>query len=309
MWNEQLVKEVREGRLAIYNDGTLEELRNLLEYCYPKDETLTSGTSNFYASSSTLPHRWTTCTTLPHKSIKEFYMKEETKYTKQEFPKDDFGVIVENNNGEEIVDYLVSKGFKNTKNWDWKTAKNGGTISVFKGTKVMTYGSPGFSSLNNKKTLEQLKQLDSNNMEKKIERYKVKENFREVCTKAFGGIPYVEWVFNVDSDYYNDLKEAKVLDIWAEPIYKIQEKIVSMNTFELKVTKDGIFYNVSENITGFVREMVANLGNFNKQYGDISKKYDCNIEEITFSKTGCQNEKTTFSQWKKVWEEYQLIKG
>ena len=32
---------------------------------------------------------------------------------KEQFPKDDFGVIVENSNGKEILDYLVSKGFRN----------------------------------------------------------------------------------------------------------------------------------------------------------------------------------------------------
>lgn len=28
---------------------------------------------------------------------------------KQEFPKDDFGVIIEKNNGKEIIDYLINK--------------------------------------------------------------------------------------------------------------------------------------------------------------------------------------------------------
>lgn len=42
------IKEVAEGRLAIHNDGTVEELREAMKLCFPEDKTIPSGNTEFY---------------------------------------------------------------------------------------------------------------------------------------------------------------------------------------------------------------------------------------------------------------------
>lgn len=79
---------------------------------------------------------------------------------KQEFPKDDFGVIIEKNNGKEIIDYLINKGFNNTECWTGNGAL--GMYSIPKESKTITYHDIVVSKTY---TLEELKALD--NMETK----------------------------------------------------------------------------------------------------------------------------------------------
>ena len=35
--NEKLIKQLREGTIALKNDGTLEELEKVLQYAFPND--------------------------------------------------------------------------------------------------------------------------------------------------------------------------------------------------------------------------------------------------------------------------------
>lgn len=46
VYNEELVEEVRQGKLAIKNDDTKEELQKLLKHCFPQD--VPSQAINYY---------------------------------------------------------------------------------------------------------------------------------------------------------------------------------------------------------------------------------------------------------------------
>ena len=68
------IDDVRNGKCAILNDGTLEELRTVLKIAFPKDEYPASGTSEYYFRDNYRHHLWIWCdvTNLPTQSVKEF---------------------------------------------------------------------------------------------------------------------------------------------------------------------------------------------------------------------------------------------
>ena len=74
-----------------------------------------------------------------------------------------------------------------------------------------------------------------------------------------------------------------------------------MGGFELKVQRDGV-YHKSENITAFVRDMMSKYTTLDATNVNLGG-YNAAIDDITFKATGCENHKTTLSQWKNVWSE------
>lgn len=110
------------------------------------------------------------------------------------------------------------------------------------------------------------------------------------------------WIFSVNSINSDTFKEAGVLDLWFEPVYKKEEIIVSVNDqFNVTVKSNGIFH-INDDITKFVEGIIS----INKE--DKVGGYNYSISDVIFSKTGCQNKETKLSDWKKVWENYQKIK-
>lgn len=86
-----------------------------------------------------------------------------------------------------------------------------------------------------------------------------------------------------------------------EEYEKSLEKTISVGGKFDVVIRDGKIWHKSNDITQFVVQMMANL------YPGVVKKYDkytVIIEDITFSKTGCQNVETKLSDWKKVYNEW-----
>lgn len=47
-FNEELIKGLREGKIALRNDGNLEDLRKVLKYAFPKDNWIIGGVPSFY---------------------------------------------------------------------------------------------------------------------------------------------------------------------------------------------------------------------------------------------------------------------
>jgi len=48
--NEVLIKQLKEGKIAVHNDGTLKELTEVLRYAFPKDGWSITGASKYYIS-------------------------------------------------------------------------------------------------------------------------------------------------------------------------------------------------------------------------------------------------------------------
>lgn len=235
----------------------------------------------------------------------EITFKEFKKYVlgiqEEQFPEDDFGVVIENNNGREIIEYLISKGFKNTASL--KGSMFDGRYSILKGMNCITSNPNPVSKIY---TLQQLKQLENNMETKKILTYKlVREEYADACIKIteFDGTPktFMEYRLAVDGNFVAKLRTAGVLDLWFEPVYEKQERVINMGSFNLTIKPKGIFHS-NENITDFVKTIYQQYAGFDKLYK--FGKYDFKQKDIILSKTGCENSETKLSQWLAVWEEY-----
>ena len=80
--NEKLIKQLREGTIALKNDGTLDELNKVLRYAFPCEHSESKGIRKYYFATSN-KYYWTLndTTNLPSHSVKEF-LKPESEYPK-----------------------------------------------------------------------------------------------------------------------------------------------------------------------------------------------------------------------------------
>ena len=80
--NEKLIKQLREGTIAVKNDGTLDELNKVLKYAFPNDVSVSKGFTKYYFVSED-ENYWSLydTTNLPTHSVKEF-LKPESEYPK-----------------------------------------------------------------------------------------------------------------------------------------------------------------------------------------------------------------------------------
>ena len=80
--NKKLIKQLREGTIAIGNYSTLEEIRKVLRYAFPLDNRITNGLHLKYIASNDEDF-WVGVDTvnLPTHSVKEF-LKPESEYPK-----------------------------------------------------------------------------------------------------------------------------------------------------------------------------------------------------------------------------------
>ena len=80
--NEKLIKQLREGTIAIKNDGTIDELNKVLRYAFPNDASVSRGFTKYYFVSENKNY-WSLyeTTDLPSHSVKEF-LKPESEYPK-----------------------------------------------------------------------------------------------------------------------------------------------------------------------------------------------------------------------------------
>ena len=80
--NEILIKPLREGTIALKNDGTLEELNKVLRYAFPNDDSVSRGFTEYYFVSENKNY-WSLfhTTDLSSCSVKEF-LKPENEYPK-----------------------------------------------------------------------------------------------------------------------------------------------------------------------------------------------------------------------------------
>ena len=114
-----------------------------------------------------------------------------------------------------------------------------------------------------------------------------------------------------DSFITEKLQKAGVLDIWFEPVFEKQEKIISMGEFNLTIKPDGIFHK-TQNITKFVKAVVDKYGALMYISNNPKEKlegYDFCIEDMIISKSVCETNTTTLSQWLELWHEYENKKN
>ena len=80
--NEKLIKQLREGTIALKNDGTLDELNKVLRYAFPNEPSESKGTFKYYYKRPYY-NEWVCSDKIdvPIHSVKEF-LKPESEYPK-----------------------------------------------------------------------------------------------------------------------------------------------------------------------------------------------------------------------------------
>jgi hypothetical protein len=74
------IQDLANGKCAVINDGTLEELTKVLSLAFPEDEDteIMKGTYKFYSINKSIPKEWSCSDSiyLPTQSVKYFLSKE-----------------------------------------------------------------------------------------------------------------------------------------------------------------------------------------------------------------------------------------
>ena len=73
---EELIQKVRDGKVAILNDGTVEQLRKGLRLCFPLSAQILLGNNVYYSFFNEIEWQARGTTSLPTVSVKEFYEDE-----------------------------------------------------------------------------------------------------------------------------------------------------------------------------------------------------------------------------------------
>lgn len=223
---------------------------------------------------------------------------------KNQFTKDDFGVII-NNNAKEIVNFLHTNGY-NT-NGVGGNGKNGHFYFIGKGETLVEYSN--FFQINptsKSYTLEELQYFDYlSNQNKEIITYELLPEYEKflptldkISSHFSNQVPPYK-TGGTTSMYSLNFKEAGLLNIWFKPIYgETQKEFIMSDDFILKV-KNKKVYHGSEEITDFVIEM----GEWFNSIPEKFSVYKFKIADLIFSKTGCQNELTSIKQWMEIYNE------
>lgn len=309
--NKQLIEKVAKGDVAIDNTGNpnLELLRAVLKEAFPQDKDISHGKAHFYQTVEGKYWSGHHKTSLPTIPLLDFLEKEEA------FPLDDFGVLVENGNGKEIVEYLVSKGFNNYNQF------RGTDTDCYYGIKnnqiecgYRTYFSKTY-------TLQQLKQLDMEN--KKIIGYKLIKPEYEHAYRALtntanlsaleSSLNELDWV----KVAVQRLKDTGVLDLWFEPVYeetKILTKMIDKINDEFIVDCT----NNSKEERQQVYKFLVDNRNYSKSYLEqdfpviaCNKKEGASHWETIANAKLYKNRKNhpvyTFEQFKKMYLEEEFV--
>jgi hypothetical protein len=259
--NKQLIEKVAKGDVAIDNTGNpnLELLRAVLKEAFPQDKDISHGKAHFFQTVEGKYWSGHYKTSLPTIPLLDFLEKEEA------FPLDDFGVLVENSNGKEIVDYLVSKGFKNPSNYVGNVVNSAYYFIESKYNFIKcNFKNPTSKTY----TLQQLKQLDM--QDKEIIGYKlIKPEYENAAIKIVAmDLPLTvdrikpKTSENNSTLMYDRLKKAGVLELWFKPVYKETKKLPKINGYEGKVENEFVVYG--NNCAKFHKQFFKNLSTVNE---------------------------------------------
>jgi hypothetical protein len=80
--NKKLIQQLRNGKIAVKNDGTIDELNEILKEAFPSDDSQSIGIWDFYYGVEK-EHYWgcDSSTNLPSYSVKDFFTDAEQEKT------------------------------------------------------------------------------------------------------------------------------------------------------------------------------------------------------------------------------------
>jgi hypothetical protein len=117
--NKKLIKQLSDGKIAVKNDGTIDELNEILKEAFPSDDSQSIGIWDYYYGVEK-EHYWgcDSSTTLPTYSVKDFFTDGEQEKT---FPR---VMLVSNENNKNFALKRVVIMVKNGKYVAWFKAKS-----------------------------------------------------------------------------------------------------------------------------------------------------------------------------------------
>jgi hypothetical protein len=254
--NEKLIKQLKEGKIALHNDGTLEELREVLKYAFPENSFHINGGNDFYYANKRNSEYWISVKKelclldLPSYSVKEF-LKKETMIDKIN---DEFIVDCTSNTTEERRE--VYKFLVDNRRYCSAYLINACPIIVCNKTE----GDTNYYSLEYPKkvypsypvlTFQEFKQKYLNMEEKKIIGYKLtKPEYNDVAIKI-AKIENPSWSGFKENNflksnemcrdylgYVENLKKAGVLDLWFEAVYEEEVQLPIINGYKGEISGD-----------------------------------------------------------------------
>lgn len=236
--NEKLIEKLRNGEIAIINDGTVEELNKVLKYAFPI-ECRTRGVGKYYHQSTINQNYYVhiESTDLPSYSVKDFLT--------EEFPEKWCVAVTKEN--KKILE-------------DWRHCGKNSLYDIYYGflcyDKIWSFHLRDCTEI----TFEQFKQhiLMEN---KEIEYYKVLKN----CW----GIQGISWskgnkLYATNTESLPYFKEIGLLDNpeYFKPVYKEEKTLPKINNYEGKLEGDYIVYG--NNCAKFHKTFFTTLDNWLK---------------------------------------------
>jgi hypothetical protein len=82
--NKKLIKQLRDGKIAVKNDGTNEQLQRVLKDAFPNDDIRSMFVWDYYFKSDNEVEFWgDSSTNLPTYSVKDFFTEEQKQLINQ----------------------------------------------------------------------------------------------------------------------------------------------------------------------------------------------------------------------------------
>lgn len=313
-YNKELIEKLRSGEIALEYDGkSLEDLRAIIKEAFPEDLLIPSGGNIYYIKRWANNNKWDCIdgTRIPNKKItliKDF-IQEEFVLPERWAIKNDVDKIVgkwfDENKQNSIQDYALKYTNKyfhypairekeysldNEYFHAFSEVQEGYTEITFQ--EFQKYVLKQDNNMENKEIIGYLAPYDIPTLETKKGDIFVGKGYKTIVNSNYY---YNKPNFDRYGSVSNHLPK-EIVEKW-EPCYKIKEQVFNMGTFEV-VVRDGKAFHNSEDITGFVKDLVTY---YTLRVNEFAG-YDALIEDITFKKTGCQSNITKLSDWKKVYD-------
>lgn len=285
--NEKLIKDLREGRIALKHNMKDEELlKEVIKVAFPNDRDTPKGTTTYYFKTKINQNWWfSSTTTLPTVPLLDFIEKEEYKLPEK-------WCIERNKENSEIVNDYFNKKLNTKAPYNFTSDKKYVYSDITESIDYCSSKPKDYTEI----TFEQFQKYVLNNtktMDKEIIGYKAPKDL-------FGGRVKEGHLFiyrhkSCGVDYYS--AEGTYLDLpfdivsdW-EPVYKTSEKVLTLsNGKQVKIRKGEILavldsisskIELSELIT-LLKPNLSRLKDWKIELSDATYKIGC-WENITLA--------------------------
>jgi len=231
--NEKLIKDLREGRIALKHNMKDEELlKEVIKVAFPNDRDTPKGTTTYYFKTKINQNWWfSSTTTLPTVPLLDFIEKEEYKLPEK-------WCIKRNKENSEIVNDYFNKKLNTKAPYNFTSDKKYVYSDITESIDYCSSKPKDYTEI----TFEQFKKHVLNNtktIDKEIIGYKVPFDISNGWKKGDVAI-----TTTADKEYWISNKYGRIpkeiVETW-EPVYKTSEKVLTLsNDKTIKISKGKI---------------------------------------------------------------------